>query len=277
MRKSKSDIGEYMREIKEYQILSAEQEVELSKKMRSGNEKERNEAIEKLICSNLQLVVKIAYAYIENGISIKDLISEGNIGLMKAATKFDHTKGAKFSSYAAWWIRQTISRSVIRTRNTIRKPIPFVHLENKVMATANILESVLGRKPTLKEIEEKTNVSGKKISDIMKCSISMCPLNNSDGGIEQSINDIAMESGASPDTILENEERERLLKESLNSMTETERQIIERRFGINGNEKCRLNKIGKDIHKSTERVRQIEESAIKKMRRYFEQMGYCGG
>ncbi len=261
-------IKSYLKEIKHIPLLTAEQEVELARRIKKGDK----EAREQMICSNLRLVISIAKKYSNLGIALSDLIEEGNIGLMRGVDKFDSEKGFRFSTYAAWWIKQGISRAIIDQGKMIRVP---VYLNEEIMRyrkVAEKLSQVLRRRPTSAEIAKKLKITISKVREldnaITKMSSLDAPLGEEgDGQVKDFVED---ESLSTPDSDVEaflNRERTRAI---LDGLDERERIIIEMRFGLREDgEQHTLSQIAKVLGISRERVRQIEELTIVKMKKFL--------
>ncbi len=260
----------YLKEIKNIPLLTAVQEVELAKRIQKGDKAARDV----MITSNLRLVISIAKRYTNLGISLSDLIEEGNIGLMRGVDKFDPDKGFRFSTYAAWWIKQGISRAIIDQGKMIRVP---VYLNEEIMKYRKMVEKLthaLRRRPTAAEIAKKLKVSVDKVRElegaITKMSSLDAPLGeDGEGQIKDIIED---ESMAAPDASVEmflNKERAQSL---LNWLDERERTIIEMRYGLteDGVEHT-LSEIAKKLNISRERVRQIQELTIKKLKKFLSE------
>ena len=255
----------YLKEIGKIELLNAEQEREIAQKMADGDE----EAKEMLINSNLRLVVSIAKKYMNRGLSLLDLIQEGNIGLIKAVDKFDYTKGFKFSTYATWWIRQAITRAIADQARTIRIPVHMVETINKLTRVQRQLVQDLGREPTTEELAKEMGMEPAKIREIQKISQDPISIDKPVGEEEDShlVDFISNDELAAP----EEEVARILLKEdlikALNSLTERERKVIELRFGLKDGIPMTLEQVGKKLGVTRERIRQIEAKAIRKLSR----------
>jgi len=259
----------YLKEIGSIPLLTAEQEIDLARRILNGD----TDARKTMIVSNLKLVVNIAKRYIGRGVELTDLIEEGNLGLMTAVDKFDPERGNKFSTYASWWIRQAISRSIADQGRTIRLPVHVIDLVNKWLRTSRILTQQLGRRPTISEIAIEMEISEDKVKQIAK-------LAQKPASLESHINDpdeielldlLADVNAISPidqiDQKLQWEEMEKIL---LSNLKEREREIISLRFGLKDDIPKTLEEIGEIFGLTRERVRQIEEEAIKKLRRVIK-------
>ncbi|MCQ2502414.1 MAG: RNA polymerase sigma factor RpoD [Saccharofermentans sp.] len=255
----------YLKEIGKIELLDASQEKDIAQRMAKGDE----EAKELLINSNLRLVVSIAKKYMNRGLSLLDLIQEGNIGLIKAVDKFDYTKGFKFSTYATWWIRQAITRAIADQARTIRIPVHMVETINKLTRVQRQLVQDLGREPTTEELAKEMNMEVAKIREIQKISQDPISIDKPVGEEEDShlVDFISNDELAAP----EEEVARILLKEdliqALNGLTDRERRVIELRFGLKDGVPMTLEQVGKKLGVTRERIRQIEAKAIRKLNR----------
>ncbi len=261
---SDDPIKMYLREIGQTKLLTASKEIELAKRMEKGDEKAKSI----LAQSNLRLVVSIAKRYTGKGMLFLDLIQEGNIGLMHAVEKFDYRRGNKFSTYATWWIRQAMTRSIADQGRTIRVPVHMIDTINKVKRLSRHLLQELGREPTLEEIAEKMELPLDKIKEIIKTAqepISLeSPIGKED---DRHLGDlIEDEESPAPPKLASNT----LLKEQMNSalttLTQREKSILELRFGITGGYPHTLEEVGREFGVTRERIRQIQEKAIRRLR-----------
>ncbi len=254
----------YLKEIGKVDLLTAEEEVELSKRMEQGEEWAKQQLVE----ANLRLVVSIAKKYVGRGMLFLDLIQEGNMGLMKAVDKFDYTKGYKFSTYATWWIRQAITRSIADQARTIRVPVHMVETINKLIRVSRQLLQEKGREPKAEEIGEEMDISADKVREIMKIAQEPVSLETPIGEEEDShlgdfIEDEDSPAPASAASYI-------LLKEQLDgvldTLTEREKRVLELRFGIEDGRPRTLEEVGKEFGVTRERIRQIEAKALRKLR-----------
>ena len=256
-------LEKYLIEIGHQDLITPDEEVELASKIRQGD---RN-ALNKLVCANLRFVVSVAKQYQNQGISLDDLINEGNLGLIKAAEKFDETRGFKFISYAVWWIRQSILQALAEQSRIVRLPLNQVGTISRINKTQNQFEQENNRRASDYEIAEILNISEEKVADTMRqtnCHISMdAPFAD---GEENCLLDV-LEDGDSPsaDNTLENESLSKEIDRVLEVLTPREKSIICMFFGIGGTEKS-LEEIGYELNLTRERVRQIKEKAIRRLR-----------
>ncbi|HJB07760.1 MAG TPA: RNA polymerase sigma factor RpoD [Candidatus Enterocloster faecavium] len=254
----------YLKEIGKIPLLSSEDEIELAKEMELGNE----EAQKRLAEANLRLVVSIAKRYVGRGMQFLDLIQEGNLGLIKAVEKFDYRKGYKFSTYATWWIRQAITRSIADQARTIRIPVHMVETINRLIRASRQLLQELGREPTMEEIGEKVDMPPERVAEIMKMSQEPVSLETPVGEEEDSHlgdfiqdNHVAVPQEAAAYTLLHEQ-----LMEVLGTLTEREQKVLRLRFGLDDGRARTLEEVGKQFHVTRERIRQIEAKALRKLR-----------
>lgn len=253
----------YLKDIGKIQLLSSEDEIKLARRIEEGDEQARKELIE----SNLRLVVSIAKRYIGRGLQLLDLIQEGNLGLIKAVEKFDYKMGYKFSTYATWWIRQAITRSIADQSRTIRIPVHMVETINKISKAQRVLSQELGREPSEKEIANHLNLPEEKIREAIKVSMDPISLETPIGEEDDShLGDfIPDENGMVPATAVDR----LMLKEQISSVLDTlkprEREVLELRFGIKDNKPRTLEEVGKQFGVTRERIRQIESKAMRKI------------
>lgn len=258
-----ASLEKYLQEIGHEDLLTVDEEVELAQRIRKGDRKAR----EKLIKANLRFVVSVAKQYQNQGLSLSDLIDEGNEGLIKAAEKFDETRGFKFISYAVWWIRQSILQAIAEQSRIVRLPLNQVGSVNKINRVLNRFEQENERRPSIDEIAEKIDLPEDKIEDAIKITgrhVSMdAPFAE---GEENSLLDILQnDDSPSADNILVKESLHNEITRVLATLNNRERQIIEAFFGINQPEMT-LEEIGNKFGLTRERVRQIKEKAIRRLR-----------
>ena len=257
----------YLKEIGKVPLLTAEEEIELSKQMELGGE-EGKRAQQRLAEANLRLVVSIAKRYVGRGMLFLDLIQEGNLGLIKAVDKFDYTKGYKFSTYATWWIRQAITRAIADQARTIRIPVHMVETINKLIRVSRQLLQELGREPTPEEIAEEMGMSVERVREILKISQEPVSLETPIGEEEDShlgdfIQDdnVPVPADAAAFTLLKEQ-----LVEVLGTLTEREQKVLRLRFGLDDGRARTLEEVGKEFNVTRERIRQIEAKALRKLR-----------
>jgi len=253
----------YLKEIGEIKLLTKKNETTIAKAILNGD----NNAKQILINANLRLVVSIAKKYIGRGILFLDLIQEGNIGLIRAVEKFDHTKGFKFSTYATWWIRQAITRAVADQSRTIRIPVHMVENINKLKKASRHLIQKLSRTPTEKEIESYTQLNKKKIKEIIQISQSPLSLETPIGNDEGTLSDLIPSNTKEPDKSIDENALKNTLETLLNELPEREASILKLRFGLKDKAPKTLEEVGKIFNLTRERIRQIESSALCKLRK----------
>ena len=254
----------YLKEIGQIKLLTTEEELELADRIAEGDEQAKATLAE----ANLRLVVSIAKRYVGRGMLFLDLIQEGNIGLMKAVEKFDVTKGYKFSTYATWWIRQAITRSIADQARTIRVPVHMVETINKLARIERQLTLELNREPTEEELSKKMGTSVEKIRDIYKISQEPVSLEIPIGEEEDShLGDfIPDETNMSPEDFAVNELLKDEISEVLLTLTEREEKVIRLRFGLEDGRPRTLEEVGQLFGVTRERIRQIEAKALRKLR-----------
>ena len=259
-----ASLDKYLQEIGREELITAEEEVVLAKKIRDGDQ----EALEKLTRANLRFVVSVAKQYQNQGLSLPDLINEGNLGLIKAARRFDETRGFKFISYAVWWIRQSILQALAEQSRIVRLPLNQVGSLNKINKAYSKLEQEFEREPTADEIATLLDLPIDKVSDTMKVSgrhVSMdAPFAN---GEESSLLDVLVNHDslkADAGLIMESLSKE--IDRALSTLTERERDVVKLFFGIGLNHGLTLEEIGDKFYLTRERVRQIKEKAIRRLR-----------
>lgn len=254
----------YLKEIGKVPLLSMEEEVELAKRIEEGDEA----AKDKLVEANLRLVVSIAKKYAGRGMQFLDLIQEGNLGLIKAVEKFDYKKGYKFSTYATWWIRQAITRSIADQARTIRIPVHMVETINRLIRTQRQLLQELGREPQPEEIAEKLDMSVDKVREIMKMSQEPVSLETPIGEEDDShLGDFLKDDKTTtPVEAASHMLLREQLEEVMGSLTDREKQVLILRFGLIDGKAKTLEEVGKDFHVTRERIRQIEAKALRKLR-----------
>jgi len=254
----------YLKDIGKIPLLSSERETYLAERVAEGDEFAKNELVE----ANLRLVVSIAKKYVGKGMYFLDLIQEGNLGLIKAVEKFDHTKGYKFSTYATWWIRQAITRAIADQARTIRIPVHMVETIHRVSRTSRQLLQEYGREPTIDEIAEKLGMSPEKVRDIMKTAQDPVSLETPIGEEEDShLGDfIPDDSTPTPAEAVSYQLLREQLNKVLHTLTPREEMVIKLRFGLDDGRTRTLEEVGKEFNITRERIRQIEAKALRKLR-----------
>ena len=254
----------YLKEIGRVPLLTPEEEIELAERMAKGDPYARKRLSE----ANLRLVVSIAKRYVGRGMQFLDLIQEGNLGLIKAVEKFDHTKGFKFSTYATWWIRQAITRAIADQARTIRIPVHMVETINKLIRISRQLLQELGREPTAEELAGEMQMPEEKVREIMKIAQEPVSLETPIGEEEDSHlgdfipdDDIPAPAEAAAFTLLKEQ-----LMEVLDTLTEREEKVLRLRFGLDDGRARTLEEVGKEFNVTRERIRQIEAKALRKLR-----------
>jgi len=265
---SDSGIKIYLREIGQIPLLTPEEEIELAARIKKGDK----EARAKMIRSNLRLVVKIAHDYANLGLPLLDLISEGNIGLMKAVERFDPAKGGKLSTYAAWWIKQSIKRALANQSKTIRLPVHLVDKISKMRRVALQMSEELGREPTDDELAEEVGLSSSKVSQLKTVSIRPASLDapiSDDDSTEfgEIVGDMEAQT---PFEKLRDQNLRDEVSELLSVLDEREKKIIYSRFGLDGGKAKTLEEVGKKFGVTRERIRQLQNIALMKLRRALQ-------
>ncbi len=261
-------IKAYLKDVRPIPLLTAQKELEVAKRVVKGD----TEAREMMIRSNLRLVISIAKKYVNLGVPLSDLIEEGNIGLMKAVEKFDPKRGFRFSTYAAWWIKQGISRAIIDQGKMIRVP---VYMNEEILKYKKMTEKLthkLKRRPTQGEVAKKLQVTVDKVKDLEQAIAKMSSLDapigeEGDGQVKDIIED---QSLASPDEELENFFNKERTLSILDMLNERERKIIDLRFGLTDGNQHTLAEIAEQLGVSRERIRQVEAATLKKIRKFFK-------
>ena len=258
----------YLKEIGKYPLLTTEEEIALAKQIAEGTPEEQAAAKKKLSEANLRLVVSIAKRYVGRGMQFLDLIQEGNLGLIKAAEKFDYTKGYKFSTYATWWVRQAITRAIADQARTIRIPVHVVETINKLIRVNRQLAQELGRDPTPAEIAKEMGISESKVREIIKIAQEPVSLETPIGEEEDShLGDfIEDENAPAPAEVASNAMMREQLQEVLHTLTPREEKVIRLRFGLEDGQAHTLEEVGKEFNVTRERIRQIEAKALRKIR-----------
>lgn len=254
----------YMREMGQFSMLSADEEVKLAHRIAEGDQSAKNELVE----ANLRLVVSLARHYQGCGLSYQDLIQEGNIGLIKAAEKFDVSKGFRFSTYASWWIKQALSRAIADQSRTIRIPVHMIENINKFKKTERELLSQLNREPKIKEIADAMGISEKQAKEIQSYIVEPTSLDiqvgdDDDTTIGSFIEDTHF---VNPESAYIKESNGDVVNAVLDTLSDREANILRLRFGIGGKKAMTLEEVGKEYGLTRERIRQIEAKALRKLR-----------
>jgi RNA polymerase primary sigma factor len=254
----------YLREISRISLLSAQRELDLAQRVERGDRAARTHLIE----ANLRLVVSIAKRYVGQGLALEDLIGEGNIGLIRAVMKFDPSKGFRFSTYATWWIKQAITRSILEGTRTVRLPVYIMEEVMRVKRMTRQLYQELGHEPTVAQIGEGLGISAERVTELLVWAEKVfsldAPLSDEE---ENSLSDLIEDQGAEgPEGTTDREMLREEVRRALSALTDRERQVIELRFGLLDDHDHTLEEVGKQLKVTRERVRQIEERAIRKLR-----------
>jgi RNA polymerase primary sigma factor len=260
----------YLREIGEVKLLTPEEEVELAALIKKGDKQAR----EQMIKANLRLVVKIAHDYENYGLPLLDLISEGNIGLMKAVGRFDPAKGGKLSTYAAWWIKQSIKRALANQSKTIRLPVHLVDKLARMRRLSVRLQEEFGREPTDEELAEEMGMSPARVAQMRSAGIRPAsldaPISDDDSNSYSEV--IADENASTPYEQLEDETIRLMMRDLLKTLDVREAEILSFRFGLDGGSERTLEEVGEKFDVTRERIRQIQNIALRKMRRMIEKL-----
>ena len=267
-----SAMNVYLREIGRIALLTPKQEIELAVKIKQGD----REARSLMISSNLRLVVTIAQDYANLGLPLLDLISEGNVGLTVAVDRFDPSKGAKLSTYAAWWIRQSIKRALSNQGRTIRLPVHLGEKISKMRRVALHLSEEIGREPTDDELGEEIGIASEKVSHLKTASTSLASLDApiGDDDLTELGESVADEQARTPFELLRDKDLHNDVDGLLEVLDDREKEMIWRRFGFDGGERKTLEEIGRKLRVSRERIRQLENIALSKLRRALRQKEY---
>jgi RNA polymerase primary sigma factor len=264
---NETDIGfnRYLREIGRFPLLTPQQEIDLAQKIKRGDAKAR----EQMINSNLRLVVTIAHDYVNLGLPLLDLISEGNIGLTKAVERFDAGKGAKLSTYAAWWIKQSIKRALANQSKTIRLPVHLVDKIAKVRRVSLQMSDELGREPTDDELGEELGIASEKVGRLKSAGIRPASLDApiADNDSTEFAEIIGDDEAQTPFELLRDKNLRREVEGLIAVLDSREKKIISQRFGLDGGKPKTLEDVGRDFGVTRERIRQLQNIALTKLRR----------
>src|SRR5256885_5930355 len=267
---SDTGIKIYLREIGQIPLLTPQQEIELAAKIKRGDK----EARALMIRSNLRLVVKIAHDYANLGLPLLDLISEGNIGLMKAVERFDPAKGGKLSTYGSWWIKQSIKRALANQSKPIRLPVHLVDKISKMRRTAMRLQEEFGREPTDEELAEELGISAARVGQMRPAAIRPASLDAPIGDDDSNnFSEVVQDENAdTPYEQLEDKTVTRMLQEMVKTLDPREATILRYRFGLDGGSEKTLEEVGQKFGVTRERVRQIQNIALNKLRKMIEKL-----
>lgn len=262
--RANQSLEKYLQEIGEYDLLTTKEEIELAQRIRTGEK----EALEKLTKANLRFVVSVAKQYQNQGLSLGDLINEGNLGLIKAAERFDETRGFKFISYAVWWIRQSILQALAEQSRVVRLPLNRVGALNKIGKAYSALEQKFEREPSPEEIADALEMTPFEVTDTLKMSgrhLSMdAPFNQ--GEDNRLLDILHNDQEPPPDTLLMSDSLKREIERALATLSPREAEVIRLYFGLNIEQPLTLEEIGEKFNLTRERVRQIKEKAIRRLR-----------
>src|SRR3954447_5988484 len=260
--RAQDSLQAFLKDIGKVDLLTAAREVELAKRIERGDHGAKQEMVE----ANLRLVVSIAKRYRNQGLSFLDLIQEGTIGLARAAEKFDHRKGFKFSTYATWWIRQSVARALADKARTIRMPVHVVEKLNKIMRSQRKLRGELGREPTPAEIAGDADFSLDEVEQILRSAQTPVSLEQPVGdGEAAEFGHFLADSGPLPEDVADDSSRVRALTESLATLGLRERRVLELRYGLDAREPATLDELGAIFSVTRERIRQIEKHSLQKL------------
>ena len=259
---STDSLGMFLSEIGRYQLLTAADEIALAKRVERGD----LAAKERMINSNLRLVVSIAKKYQGHGLSLLDLIQEGIIGLIRAVEKFDWRRGFKFSTYATWWIRQAVQRGVANKSRTIRIPVHIADREQRIARAERTLAPKLGRQPTEEEVAKQAKLPLKQVREVRQAARAITSLDRPVGEGDAALGDLFAAEGSEPEEELTVSLEQDVLRRAVSQLPDREREVVKRRYGLNGDrDPASLDAIGKELGLTRERVRQIEASALEQL------------
>ncbi len=261
-------IDKYLQEIGKVELLDVEEEIDLAKKIKYGDDKEKQKALEKLTKANLRFVVSVAKQYQNQGLSLGDLINEGNLGLIKAAKRFDETRGFKFISYAVWWIRQSILQALAEQSRIVRLPLNRVGALNKIGKAYSTLEQEFEREPSADELAEQLDMSLYEVSDTLKISGRHLSIDAPfvHGEDSRLVDIMPNQNQPLPDHTLINESLKIEIQRALNTLSSRERDVLKLYYGLDQENPLTLEEIGEKFKLTRERVRQIKEKAIRRLK-----------
>ncbi len=261
-------IDKYLQEIGKVELLDVEEEIDLAKKIKYGDDKEKQKALEKLTKANLRFVVSVAKQYQNQGLSLGDLINEGNLGLIKAAKRFDETRGFKFISYAVWWIRQSILQALAEQSRIVRLPLNRVGALNKIGKAYSTLEQAFEREPSADELAEQLDMSLYEVSDALKISGRHLSIDAPfvHGEDSRLVDIMPNQNQPLPDHSLINESLKIEIQRALNTLSQRERDVLKLYYGLDQENPLTLEEIGEKFKLTRERVRQIKEKAIRRLK-----------
>lgn len=257
-------VRSYLKDIRKLTLLTFEQEQDLGKRVAEGDYEARARMVE----ANLRLVIRIGKRYMNRGLPFADIVEEGNLGLIRAVDKFDYRRGLRFSTYAAWWIRQTIERAIINQGRSVRLPVHVSQHVNRYLGAVEDLAQELGREPKSDEVATKMKISEDDVNDLRRCLVSTFSLESPvSEGTDTYLSDIIEDpASVSPVDVTANVRRRRDLMEWVTALPDKERQVVIRRFGLDGGEAQTLEDIGRSLGLTRERIRQIETAALASLR-----------
>ena len=257
-------LEKYLQDIAKESLVTPEEEVELAQRIKAGDK----QALDRLVKANLRFVVSVAKQYQNQGLTLQDLINEGNVGLIKAAQRFDETRGFKFISYAVWWIRQSILQAVAEQARTIRLPLNQVGAVSKLKKTAAMLEQEYQRKPSVAELAHELDIPEAKVRNLMEMNMHQistdAPLDDDDEGTFLDV--YVDQSSTATDEAVENESDNSAIQRSLKALTDKERQVLSMYYGIGTDREYSLDEIALHMGISRERTRQIRDRALKRLK-----------
>jgi len=258
-------LATYLHEVGAYRLMSREDELALARRIRAGDEA----AISELVCANLRFVIAIAKRYQNHGVALSDLINEGNVGLLRAARKYDDTKGVKFISYAVWWIRQAIVHALSEYAHTVRIPVGRAALVHRITIATNALRQELAREPTRQEVAASLDMHEDDVFEsipVWRADLSLdAPLPDNEEG--RLLDILADDDNTSPDEDISTDDLSNSIDDALSHLRDREAKVLRLYFGFDGNEERTLEEIGHELGVTRERVRQIKERALGKLRR----------